>query len=151
MLEHPATQRSPHADGRRGGDLVIDFEFPEPVPAPVTTIAWRLGHVIVGVLRDPQRSALRRAGRSIRRASTGRPRRGERWTSWTTAYATWVDGVRTLGDDALARPVGPAEGPWAEQSYAELVLHINREVIHHCAEIMLLRDLYRHGAHEPRR
>jgi hypothetical protein len=27
---------------------------------------------------------------------------------------------------------------------AELVLHINREVIHHGAEIALLRDLYAH-------
>ncbi len=26
---------------------------------------------------------------------------------------------------------------------AELVLHINREAIHHGAEILLLRDLYR--------
>lgn len=32
-----------------GGELVADFEFPEPDPAPVTTIAWRLGHVIVGI------------------------------------------------------------------------------------------------------
>ena len=32
------------------GETVIEFTFPEPVPAPVTTIAWRLGHVIVGVL-----------------------------------------------------------------------------------------------------
>src|SRR5699024_6242470 len=32
------------------GELVIDFEHPEPVPAPFTTIAWRLGHIIVGVL-----------------------------------------------------------------------------------------------------
>ena len=37
---------------------------------------------------------------------------------------------------------GPAEGPWAEHSMAELVLHINREAIHHGAEIALLRDLY---------
>jgi len=28
---------------------------------------------------------------------------------------------------------------------AELVLHINREAIHHGAEIALLRDLYAHG------
>ena len=28
----------------------IDFEFPEPDPTPFTTIAWRLAHVIVGVL-----------------------------------------------------------------------------------------------------
>ncbi|MBG6181309.1 hypothetical protein [Arthrobacter sp. CAN_A1] len=33
-----------------GGALTLDFEYPEPVPAPVTTIAWRLGHLMVGVL-----------------------------------------------------------------------------------------------------
>jgi hypothetical protein len=45
------------------------------------------------------------------------------------------------------RPVWPAEGPWADSPYADLVLHINRELIHHGAEICLLRDLYRatHG------
>ncbi len=30
--------------------FTIDYAFPEPVPAAFTTIAWRLGHVIVGVL-----------------------------------------------------------------------------------------------------
>lgn len=32
------------------GAYTIDFAIPEPVPAPVTTIAWRLGHLLVGVL-----------------------------------------------------------------------------------------------------
>jgi len=32
------------------GPFTIDFAAPEPTPAPVTTIAWRLGHLIVGVL-----------------------------------------------------------------------------------------------------
>ena len=32
------------------GAFTIDWAFPEPTPAPFTTIAWRLGHVIVGVL-----------------------------------------------------------------------------------------------------
>src|SRR5690606_4682104 len=32
------------------GAMTIDFAIPEPNPGPVTTIAWRLGHVIVGVL-----------------------------------------------------------------------------------------------------
>jgi hypothetical protein len=32
------------------GDFTMDYAFPEPVPAAFTTIAWRLGHVIVGVL-----------------------------------------------------------------------------------------------------
>jgi DinB superfamily len=32
------------------GEFTIDFAMPEPDPSPVTTIAWRLGHIIVGVL-----------------------------------------------------------------------------------------------------
>src|SRR2546423_1701489 len=58
-------------------------------------------------------------------------------------YAAWITGVRGLGADGLAHPCGPAEGPWADAPMAALVLHINREVIHHGAEIGLLRDLYR--------
>ena len=52
--------------------------------------------------------------------------------------------MRGLDDDGLAEPVGPAEGPYAEAPCAALVLHIHREVIHHGAEIALLRDLYAH-------
>jgi hypothetical protein len=43
----------------------------------------------------------------------------------------------------LARPCGPAEGPFRDLPMATLVLHINREVFHHAAEVALLRDLYR--------
>jgi hypothetical protein len=50
--------------------------------------------------------------------------------------------VRGLGAEGLAQPCGPAEGPFADYSMAALVLHINREAIHHGAEIALLRDLY---------
>jgi hypothetical protein len=60
------------------------------------------------------------------------------------AYDGWMTGVRSLDDTAVARPCGPAEGPWADAPMATLILHINREVIHHGAEIALLRDLYVH-------
>lgn len=59
-------------------------------------------------------------------------------------YAAWQAGVESLGEDGLARAVGEAEGPYAARSYAVLVLHINRELIHHLAEVCLLRDLYAH-------
>ena len=61
-------------------------------------------------------------------------------------YRGWVDGVSALSAEDLERPIGKGEGPWAEHSYADLVLHIHREVIHHGAEILLLRNLYRHRA-----
>ncbi len=48
------------------------------------------------------------------------------------AYTYWISGVRGgLSDDDLVRPCGPAEGPYADYALSELVLHINREVIHH--------------------
>ena len=60
-------------------------------------------------------------------------------------YAAWKAGVDVLDADGLARAVGPAEGPYRDHPMATLILHINREVIHHGAEIALLRDLYRHS------
>jgi hypothetical protein len=54
-------------------------------------------------------------------------------------YQAWLDGVRKAD---LSEPCGPAEGPFADSSMARLVLHINRELLHHGAEIALLRDLY---------
>jgi hypothetical protein len=123
--------------------LAIDFELPEPTPAPVTTIAWRLGHIGSGVL----------GFRADNHFGTGAPNFDEvRWPPSAEAaiayvedgYTRWMAGVRSLDADALARPIGPAEGPWAERSFAELVLHISREVMHHGAEVALLRDLYAH-------
>jgi DinB superfamily len=61
-------------------------------------------------------------------------------------YRAWMDGVRGLSEDDLWRPCGPAEGPYADYPMAALVLHINREVIHHGAEIACIRDLYVHTA-----
>src|SRR5207244_2414299 len=108
------------------GAMTIDFAFPEPVPPPVTTIAWRLGHVIVGVL------AMRSA------SHFGRDKTGYETFAYAgsaalalkqldTEYATWLAGIASLGEDGLARPCGPAEGPYAESPMAVLVLHINRE------------------------
>jgi hypothetical protein len=57
-------------------------------------------------------------------------------------YSAWLAGVTSLGDAGLTRPCGPAEGPLAGYPMATLVLHINREALHHGAEIALLRDLY---------
>jgi DinB superfamily len=127
--------------GVGAGEFTLDFALPAPVPPPVTTIAWRLGHLIVGVLG--MRVAAHFGGPPFDYDTHRYP--GDATTALAqldAAYAAWMAGVRGLGDDGLARPCGPAEGPWAESSMAELVLHINREMLHHGAEIALLRDLY---------
>lgn len=125
---------------RDGG---IDFAYPPPDPEPFTTIAWRLAHVIVGVLAMRNHSHF-----------GGPPADYQTWSYATDvqtalrqlddAYDTWIKGVRGLDADALARPCGEAEGPYASYPMAALVLHINREMIHHGAEIACVRDLYVH-------
>ena len=132
------------------GDFTIDFAFPQPEPPPVTTIAWRIGHIIVGCL------AMRTASHFGRH-----PADYESWRYAGSAdealrqldeeYAVWREAVSALGEEELARPCGPAEGPYADSPMARLVLHINRELIHHGAEIALLRDLYAHWPHDDRR
>ena len=123
------------------GDFTADFALPPPDPAPVTTIAWRLAHIIMGCFGV--RNAAHFGGppvdyQTFAYAGTAAQALGQ----LDDAHAAWIKGVRGLGADGLARPSGPAEGPFAEYSMAALVLHIHREVIHHGAEICLLRDLY---------
>jgi len=124
-----------------GGDFVMDYAYPEPSPAPVTTIAWRLGHIVIGVFGS--RVAGHFGGPPVdyltfQYAGTA----DEALRQLDDSYLAWFQGVQALGEDELAEPCGPSEGPFAEASMAALVLHINREALHHGAEIALLRDLY---------
>ena len=123
------------------GPFTIDFAFPPPTPEPVTTIAWRVAHLVVGVLGT--RTASHFGGPPYDYQAHAYP--GDAATALAQldeTHAAWVKGVRDLDPDGLARPCGPAEGPYADKPMATLVLHIHREVIHHGAEISLLRDLY---------
>jgi DinB superfamily len=126
-------------------DGSVDFAFPPPSPAPFTTIAWRLAHVIVGVFAMRNHSHF-----------GGPPADYQSWDYAADAatalgqldesYAAWDAGVRSLSPEDLALKCGPAEGPFADYPLIALVLHINREAIHHGAEIACLRDLYLHDS-----
>ena len=128
----------PTGDGRFAYDQVR----PEPDPPPFTTIAWRIGHIAGSVLERRITNHFGAGNFSLDRvewpgtAADGIAMLEDR-------YAAWKSGVASLGEDGLARKVGPAEGFYSEHPFATLILHINREVIHHAAEIGVLRDLYR--------
>jgi hypothetical protein len=140
-LRPRGTQHTSMAAG--GGDLVADFEHPEPTPAPVTTIAWRLAHLVVGVFGE--RNASHFGGPAMSYQTMEWPATAtEALALLDDGYRRWVDGVAALGDEGLTRAIGPSEGPFADEPYTMLVLHIHREAIHHLAEIALLRDLYAH-------
>lgn len=123
-----------------GGDTVADFALPEPIPAPLPAIDWRTGHLSVGVFGTRAASHF------------GHPPVSYFTADWPMSaavglallddtYAAWMAGVANVDAEALARPSGPDEGPYADPALATLILHVNREVIHHEAEIALLRDL----------
>src|SRR5690349_11573283 len=126
------------------GDGRFSYEqtSPAPDPPPFTTIAWRIGHIAGSVLERRITNHFGAGNFSLDNVI---------WPGTSAdaiamledRYAAWKAGVASLGKEGLTRKVGPAEGPYAEHPFATLILHINREVIHHAAEIGVLRDLYR--------
>jgi DinB family protein len=123
------------------GSMVADWADPDPIPAPVTTIAWRCWHIAVDCL-DSYSSRLF--------DSTGTGLSGVNWVRsadeaqqmLAAAWSAFRSGVAAWGDDGLWPLLGPKWGPYASYTNLDLALHAQREVIHHGAEIALLRDLY---------
>jgi len=128
------------------GDHIIDFALPEPDPPPVTTISWRLGHLIVGVFG--MRNATYFGGPAMSYDTYVYPGTAAAAVDQlTTQVEHWLQGVRALDDDQLRAACG--EPGHDHDSMAALVLHIHRELFHHGAEIALLRDLYRARPRQP--
>ncbi|WP_242494989.1 DinB family protein [Nocardioides zhouii] len=106
----------------------------------MTTIAWRLGHLVEGLASmngvyfggprvDPDTYDTGSAATTLARLDE--------------EYAAWVAGVRGLGEAGLAEPQGDRSPPaFADAPVARVVLYTSVELIHHGAEVCLLRDLW---------
>ena len=125
-------------DGGGGGG-------PAPDPAPLTTIAWRLGHL----------GGLGLGGFADRRFGPGTltveridfPSKAAAVPGFLAdQYQAWRAGMAGLSPAEWAAPLGPSWGPYAEANTVDLALHVLDEVVHHSAEVGLLRDLYAHRA-----
>jgi hypothetical protein len=120
-----------------------------PDPAPVTTIAWRIGHIGLTFIGFGDRLFAdgSRTLEDVRIASSP----AEARMFLQTSYREWREGLDTLEEDRWWRPIGPKFGPYAPQPTTDLALHVLDELIHHAAEVGVLRDLYlrrgRLGAH----
>ena len=115
-------QRTAHQAG--AGDLVIDFDLVEGQPQPFTTISWRLGHAIVGVLAARSHSHFDDPEASYgtwKFAGTA----DEALAQLDREVERWLDGLRSVDDERMQQPCGPAEGPWGDRPFADLVLHIS--------------------------
>lgn len=123
-------------DGDGGGG-------PAPDPVPMTTIAWRLGHL--GGMAVGGFANRRFGDGTLTTGQIGSPPDASAVPAFLDEhYRTWRTGLTTLSPSQWAAPLGRAWGPYAEANTVDLALHVLDEVIHHGAEAGLLRDLYSH-------
>jgi len=124
-------------DGDGGGG-------PTPDPVPVTTIAWRLGH-IAGTVGGFARMRFG-DGTPLSAAELDVPPHAAQVRGFLTEhYMTWMQGLRGLPETAWHEPIGAAFGPYATSDTSDLALHVLDEVVHHGAEVGVLRDLWAAG------
>lgn len=123
------------------GEFTWDYGPASEDPEPITTIAWRLGHLIecLASMNGTHFGGPQTSVETFAYAGTSQ----QALQQLDEAYDAWVSGVRGLGNAGLAEAQGstsPAE--FADAPVARLVLYTSVEVFHHGAEICLLRDLY---------
>jgi hypothetical protein len=120
-------------DGGGGGG-------PAPDPVPITTIAWRIGHL----------GGLALGGFATMRFGADLPQQAKEFpgsasgvkTFLEANYQAWRDALGDLDETGWNAPLGPSWGEYADDNTFDLALHILDEVVHHSAEVGLLRDLY---------
>ena len=132
---------------REGPDgYTADWEWPAPDPAPVTTIGWRLVHIISFLSEHGLRSVAFERGKAEWDAPSVYPSSAkEALAELERALAVWKRDLTRVDDKRLWEPMGPEAGQYSEDAVAGFVEHIHDEFIHHTAEVSLLRDLYRAG------
>jgi len=130
---------------RAGADGVhqSDGVGSDPEPAPLTTIAWRLAHVIDLVAADRNATWLGLAPTGPSEA-TGEPATAKAATDrLAQAYGRFRSYISGVEPAALLAPLGPIGGPYAQDTRLAFVLHQLDELIHHGAEVGTMRDVYR--------
>jgi len=131
-----------------GGRWRIDGEGgggPAPDPVPVSSIAWRIGHI--GLMFTDFGARLFH-GRTIALDDvefSGTAAGGLAFLK--TAYrAHWREPLATITGERWWAPCGPAFFGYAEQPVMDVALHVLDEFTHHAAELGVLRDLYPYRA-----
>jgi DinB superfamily len=128
------------------GDLVFEYESPEPQPAPLRTIAWLFWHMAEMCL---VRADYTIGGRSLTLDDVEcAPTAAEGIAQMRAAVQRWRAVFDEVPADEFA-VVGRSAYPWGldpQLPLADILWWMNRELIHHTAEVALLRDLYVHRA-----
>ncbi|WP_369019698.1 DinB family protein [Streptomyces californicus] len=118
-------------------------DSPHPFPPPFTTLAWRLSHLSEMLTLRADHT---RGSRSLTREGYRTP--GDAAgavAAFESASAAWREALLSA-DEAALDTIGYStypSGSDAEDVFVDIVWWVNQEVLHHGAEIALLRDLYR--------
>lgn len=127
--------------GENGAPNSVDLVYPGPDPAPFTTIAWRMFHM-TSFFNTRWSNHFGDGSFDIKQQPV-RLTAEEGMADLTASYERWRDSLQVATLARFEQECGPAEGMFASNPFSDLVLHINREFIHHAAECSLIRDLYR--------
>jgi hypothetical protein len=114
-----------------------------PEPAPMTTIAWRLCHLIdlLAGERNATWIGVEPAGQLDRDGEPGTA--AEAIRQLEQAFALFRSYLAATDAAGLTETMGRIAGPYAASTRAAFVLHELDELVHHGAEVATLRDLYR--------
>ncbi|WP_426593658.1 DinB family protein [Cellulomonas sp. McL0617] len=125
------------------GEWVVEWPAGRDEPGP-RTVAWLVAHLTEVLterydwtfgehrLRRPDLSYSGEVGTAV--------------AALTAVADAWRSGIAEMADDDIFT-VGFSQATEidAQAPFAQLVLHVNRELIHHGSEIFTLTDLYRVG------
>jgi hypothetical protein len=129
-------------DAYGAGEWVLDFALPEPDPSPVTTIAWRIGHLYSGFSMRWEwtfggREKLEETVEFSPSATEMLDRLWAKLDQWQTSLATITEEqAETVGFGQFPHGLDPT------LPFIGIMWWTNREFIHHMAEIGVLRDLW---------
>ncbi|MFF0342999.1 DinB family protein [Kribbella sp. NPDC004875] len=129
---------------KNANGYVADSSPIPPAPAPFTTLAWRITHIID--ILQAERTATW-FGHEATGDAPGVPGSAAAAVdALDHAYDVWRQRLAALSQDDLDRPMGDVAGPYADDDGTSFALHILDELIHHGAEVGTVRDFYR-GTH----
>jgi hypothetical protein len=132
------------------GRFRVDGPATQRTPPPVTTIAWRMMHIAVGCFAI-RTSAFFAPGDGADmfdpvHVPADLPHGAADGVAFLhDSYRQWHDHIAALDDEAMRTPLGPKGAYFSAEPMAALIVHINRETMHHGGEIGVLRDLYAAG------
>ncbi|MGW7411061.1 DinB family protein [Streptomyces sp. NPDC054863] len=129
--------------GAATGEWGLDSSsYPRPWPTPFTTLAWRLNHLSeLLTLRADHTAGTRSLTRDDYRISGDA---ASAIAAFEAGAAAWRQALLSA-DDAALDTVGHCTYPHgsdAQELFVDIVWWVNQELLHHGAEIALLRDLY---------